>query len=157
MAPQRHTALEPVAWLLGTWRGRGKVFYPTIDDFTYEEECFFSHNGKPFLIYSQRTWDPGTGAPRHSETGYWRPAGPARVEIVLAHPTGQTEVSEGTIDGTSIDVHSTSIGATATAKDVTALSRVYELSNERLSYTLAMAAVGEPLTGHLRATLERAR
>ena len=43
--------------LLGTWKGRGRGQYPTLDaDFTYGQEVTFSHDGRPFLHYEARAW-----------------------------------------------------------------------------------------------------
>jgi len=144
-----------LAFLLGTWRGQGKGEYPTVESFLYEEEVRFWDIGKPFLAYTQRTWDPANGTPRHGEMGYWRPAGRDRVEMVLAHPTGIVEIQEGRVDGTRIDVVSTLVGRTGTAKDVRRLERTIEVTGDVLSYTLRMAAVGVELTQHLAAELHR--
>ncbi|CAN5725658.1 FABP family protein [soil metagenome] len=150
-----HEAIEPLAGLLGTWRGRGRGFYPTVEDFLYDEEATFSHIGKAFLVYGQRTWSAVDGAPLHSETGYWRAVGPGRLEVVLAHPLGIVEVSEGIVGDNRIELGSTSLARSSTAKEVTSLTRVYELDGDRLTYSLGMAAVGRPLGGHLEAVLER--
>jgi hypothetical protein len=98
----------------------------------------------------------------HVETGFWRFPAPDRVELVVAHPTGITELSEGTLtrddDGTiTISIATTSVGVTATAKSVTALERTFRLLGDELTYSLEMAAVGLPLTHHLSATLRRTR
>jgi hypothetical protein len=45
---------------------------------------------------------------------------------------------------------------TATAKEVEALHRHLVLDGDRLSYTIDMAAVGQPLQHHLAAELHRA-
>jgi hypothetical protein len=47
------------------------------------------------------------------------------------------------------------MAGTATAKRVTALQRHFELDGDRLSYTLDMAAVGQPLQHHLAAEFHR--
>jgi hypothetical protein len=65
-----------------------------------------------------------------------------------------TEIDEGTVAGTTLEVTSTSVERTSTAKDVTALTRRYEARGHQLTYSLAMAAVGQPLQPHLRAELE---
>ena len=57
MNPSPHPDLASIDWLLGTWRGRGSGFYPTIEPFEYVEEVVFGHGGKPFLTYSQKTRD----------------------------------------------------------------------------------------------------
>ena len=145
--------------LIGTWTGTGRGDYPTIEAFDYLEEVTFSHVGKPFLAYSQRTRSPAV-APMHAETGYLRVPAPGRIEMMLAHPTGITEIDEGTVvahdDGTiAIEVHSTTIGLSGTAKDVFAVAREVRVNGDELSYTVSMAAVGHPLQQHLRATLRR--
>jgi hypothetical protein len=154
-APDLHPDCALLAGLLGTWRGDGAGEYPTIEPFTYVEEVTFSHVGTPVLWYTQRTRHPTTGAPMHAETGFWRPVPPDRVEVVLAHPTGVVEVEEGTVGHGRIDLWSTSVGHTATAKEVTILERSFRLDGDVLSYTLRMAAVGEPVTHHLAAELHR--
>ena len=153
-----HPDLATLAPLLGAWTGRGDGEYPTIEPFGYLEEVSFTHNGKPFLIYSQRTRSE-SGTPLHAEAGYLRMPAPGRVELVLAHPSGVTEIDEGTVaqtgDGLVIDVRSTSVGLTSSAKDVVALTRSIRVTGAELTYSVAMAAVGQPLQHHLAATLHR--
>lgn len=152
--PPLHPQIAHLAPLLGTWTGGGRGSYPTIEDFEYRESVAFEHAGKPFLAYRQRTASLD-GAPLHVETGYWRAPAPGRLEVVLAHPTGVAEVLEGTFDGRRAELHSTHVTLTSTAKEVTALHRVFHLDGDTLSYDLAMAAVGVPLTHHLHAELRR--
>lgn len=155
MEPKLNPEVEPIAFLLGTWHGVGKGSYPTIEPFSYIEEVRFRHNGKPFLIYEQSTRHPEKGFPMHAEVGYWRPQADGRIEIVLVHPTGITEIQEGTIDGTTIDVATTSVSKTRTAKDVNALQRTFTVDGDVLRYEVRMKAVGVPLTHHLAAELKR--
>ena len=133
--------------------------YPTIEPFGYLEEVTFGHTGKPFLTYTQRTKARDDGRPLHAETGYVRVPSAGRVEFVIVHPTGVTEIDEGTLsaDGGDLDIEvdSTSVGLTASAKEVMALSRSIHVTGDRLSYTLPMGAVGVPLVHHLSATLRR--
>jgi hypothetical protein len=163
--PPLHELLLPLAPLLGTWEGHGQGEYPTIEPFEYREQVTFTHGGKPFLVYAQRTWALDDGRPLHVETGYWRVPAPGRLEVVLSHPTGVTEIAEGTFtvgDGElDLELVSTAVGLTSTAKEVTALGRSLrvDLSTDDepdvLQYTLRMAAVGRPLTHHLAASLRR--
>lgn len=157
--PDLHPDLAVLAPLLGTWSGAGAGEYPTIEPFGYLEEVTFGHTGKPFLTYTQRTRADDDGRPLHAETGYVRVPSAGRIEFVVVHPTGVTEIDEGTLsadgDRLDIEVESTSIGLTGSAKEVTALSRSIHMAGDELSYTLLMGAVGVPLVRHLTATLRR--
>ena len=154
-----HPGIAVLAPLLGTWTGTGAGEYPTIEPFGYLEEVAFAHTGKPFLTYSQRTRASDDGRPLHTETGYIRVPSAGRIEFVVVHPTGVTEIDEGTLsaDGADLDIEvgSTSVGLTGSAKEVTALSRSIRVTGDQLSYTLLMGAVGVPLVQHLTATLHR--
>lgn len=152
-----HFSLEPVATLIGTWRGPGRGEYPTISSFEYAEEVTFTDVGKPFLHYVQRTTSP-EGAPMHTETGFLRVSAEGVVEFVLAQPTGQTELAEGALisgpDGFSCELHSRVVNS-GSAKEVDATIRRLELTGDTLTTTFAMAAVDVPMTHHLSSELRR--
>jgi len=158
-APELHPGVAVLAPLLGIWAGEGSGEYPTIEPFGYTEEVAFGHTGKPFLAYVQRTHAADDGRTLHMETGYLRVPAPNRIEWILAHPTGITEIQEGplTVDGDTLqmDLTSTAIGRAESAKEVTAVGRSIRLSGDVLTYTLAMAAVRQPLQHHLSAVLRR--
>lgn len=152
--PPLHPDLSSLAGLLGTWRGSGDGEYPTIEPFSYTEEVTFGHVGKPFLAYTQRTRHAERGTPLHAESGYWRPT-PGGLEVVIAQPSGLLEMLVGSWDGTTAELGDPEVRVTPTAKDVRASRRTFTLDGDVLRYEMAMAAVGQPMTHHLRAELHR--
>ena len=85
---EAHPAITPLSFLLGRWEGIGKGGYPTISDFDFVQQLTFTHIGKPYLIYTSRTWlldETGAiGRPLAAESGFWR-VQPDGVEVLLAH------------------------------------------------------------------------
>jgi hypothetical protein len=150
-----HPQVRPLAFLLGTWTGEGEGEYPTIQPFRYREEVRFSHNGKPFLIYQQRTQALDDGRPLHGEMGFLRAGADQSLEFVIAQGIGLAEIEVGSIDGTRIELRSTFVGRAPTAKAVTGVRRVIWLEGDQLRYELAMEMAAVPLTHHLRARLQR--
>jgi len=159
MPPDLHLNLQALKSLLGTWQGTGSGEYPTIEPFDYLEEVTFSHVGKPFFIYGQKTTSAVDGLPLHAETGYLRVPRHNEVELVLAHPSGVTEIEVGryVVDGAAVELEMTTshVGLTPTAKEVTSLARRFRLDGDELTYSVQMGAVGQPLQHHLSAVLHR--
>lgn len=149
-------AVEPVAFLLGRWRGEGTGQYPTIKSFRYREEVFFGHNGKAFLTYMQSTWSEVEARPLHGEMGFLRIVDGKRVEFVIAQGIGISEIDLGRVEGKQITVESNSISGTPTAKPVTSVRRKIWLDGDVLRYELEMAFGDVLLTNHLRGSLRRA-
>ncbi|MEX2048779.1 MAG: FABP family protein, partial [Gemmatimonadota bacterium] len=142
-------SLEPLAFLIGSWRGEGEGEYPGVEPFRYTEELSFQHVGDPFLLVTESSWTP-EGAPLHFERGTLRPLGDGRVDLALAHPIGVAEVAEGTVDGTNVTLHSTAVVRTATGSPVTEIGRRYRMEGDHLSYELDMAMEGVARTFHVR-------
>jgi len=154
--PAQHQDIAGIAWLLGTWRGEGAGEYPTIEPFRYGEELRFWHVGKPFVAFAQRTWSLDDGRPLHAEAGYLRPKPDGAVELALAEPSGLASIYEGRAATGLIELATTAIASARSAKEVTSVRRAYRLDDDgALTFTLAMAAVGQPVTHHLAARLRR--
>ena len=154
-----HPQVAPLRFLLGRWEGAGVVGYPTIESANFGQEISFSHNGKPFLVYTSRTWlldeDGAIGRPLAMETGFWRPQVDGSIEVVLAHPTGIAEIYIGQMTGTKIELATDAVMRTSSAKEVTAGRRLYGLIGPDLGWAYDMAAMGQPLQSHVSAQLKR--
>ena len=154
-----HPDLAALSFLLGRWEGAGIGGYPTIESFRFGQEISFSHNGKPFLSYTSRTWrldeEGRIGPPLGTEAGFWRPRPDSQIEVMLAHPTGIVEIYLGEISGTRIEMATDVVARTATAKEVTGGRRLYGLAGGDLAYAYDLAAMGQGLKPHLSAQLKR--
>lgn len=158
--PAPHPLLRPVLPLLGRWHGRGTGEYPTLEqDFRYEQEITFSHDGRPFLRYEARAWlidaSGNPVRPAGREAGWWRVTPDATLEVVLAHPTGIVETYVGRVSDTEIEIETQDVAMTPLAKEVTGTRRHYALGCAEMTVTHDMAAVGQPLQHHLTAHLRR--
>jgi nitrobindin-like protein len=157
-AMEPHPDLAPLRFLLGRWEGAGVGGYPTIESFQFGQELSFSHNGKPYLIYVSRSWlldaEGRPVRPLAREAGFWRPQPENGVEVVLAHPTGITEIYLGEVSGTKIELATDLVARTSSAKEVSAGRRLYGMAGADLAYAFDMAAVGQPLQPHLSAQLK---
>ncbi len=165
-SPVLHERLEPLGFLLGTWRGAGVGGYPTIEGFRYEQEVVFSHDGRPFLHYAARSWivddDGARLRPAAAEVGWWRPGpGTRDVEVMLAHHSGVVEIYLGEVTFSKVELATDVVARTQTAKDVAGFKRLYGLvggqdgAPKDLAYAIDMAAVGQPLQAHLSARLQK--
>jgi len=96
-----------------------------------------------------------TGLPLHAEAGFLRPQGDGRIELVLAQPSGITELLEGAVEGRDIQLASTAVVGTASAKSVTATERRFWVDGEVLHSSVAMAAVGLDLQHHVVSEMYR--
>lgn len=150
----------PVAALVGIWTGAGEGDYPTIDGFAYRERIEVTPvPGKPVLAYRSATTAVDDGRGLHGESGFFRLTGDGGVELVVAAAPGVVEACSGIVDasatGVEVELASDAVAGTATAKEVTATERTYRVEGDVLTYDISMAAVGQPLTHHLHATLRR--
>ena len=154
-----HPDLMPLAWLVGTWRGKGRVEYPNVPGFEFAQEVSFNHDGRPFLNYFSRSWiiDEKNEIIRAaaSEVGFWRVKENNVLEVILAHNTGIAEGWVGIVKGAKIQLEMDQGYSSPTAKIVTAGSRLYGLVEGELFTSYDMAAEGQTLQAHLWSSLQR--
>ena len=155
-----HPDLMPLAWLVGTWRGKGRGEYPNIEGFQFAQEVSFNHDGRAFLNYFSRSWiideNDEIIRPAASEVGFWRIKEKNVLEVLLAHNTGIAEGWVGLVQGAKIQLAMDQGYSSPTAKIVTAGSRLYGLVEGELFTSYDMAAQGQTLQTHLWSSLERA-
>ena len=154
-----HPDLMPLAWLVGTWRGKGRGEYPNVPGFQYAQEVSFNHDGRPFLNYFSRSWiideNDEIIRPAASEVGFWRIKENNVLEVILAHNTGIAEGWVGLVQGAKIQLAMDQGYSAPSAKIVTAGSRLYGLVEGELFISYDMAAQGQTLQAHLWSSLER--
>lgn len=155
-----HPNCGQIAWLLGTWRGNGHGDYPTIEKFQFKQELIFTHDGRPFFHYMSHSWiidEAGEVVrPGAIETGFVRCPEPGKIEFLLTHNTGISEIWHGEAADGKLDLTTDAVMRTETAKEVTAGKRLYGNVNGELMYAYDMAAEGQALQPHLWARLQRA-
>ena len=155
-----HPDLMPLAWLVGTWRGKGRGEYPNVPGFQFAQEVSFNHDGRAFLNYFSRSWiideNDEIIRPAASEVGFWRIKEKNVLEVLLAHNTGIAEGWVGLVQGAKIQLAMDQGYSSPTAKIVTAGSRLYGLVEGELFTSYDMAAQGQNLQAHLWSSLERA-
>jgi hypothetical protein len=154
-----HPDLMPLAWLIGTWRGKGRGEYPNTPGFQFAQEISFNHDGRPFLNYFSRSWiideNDEIIRPAASEVGFWRVKENNVLEVLLAHNTGIAEGWVGVVKGAKIQLEMDQGYSSPSAKIVTAGSRLYGLVEGELFTSYDMAAQGQTLQAHLWSSLER--
>lgn len=157
--PTLSPQLAPLAWLVGRWEGAGVLGYPTIESAHFGQEVECSHDGRPFLTWTSRSWlldDAGERLrPLAVESGFWRPAGENEVELLLVHPTGILEMYYGTVSPAKIELSTDSVVRSPMAKEYVAGHRLYGYVNSNLMWAMDMAAMGQSMQSHVSAELKR--
>jgi hypothetical protein len=157
-----HPQCQPLALLVGVWRGKGLAQYPSLlGEFPYGQQISFSHDGRPFLVYEARSWllSPAGKVlrPAAREVGWWRMDEEKTIELVLAHMFGICEIYYGgQTSETSWELEAHKIERTDTARETTAAARLYGIvENGELAYAEERALRGLPMKPHLCAQLTR--
>ena len=154
-----HPDLMPLAWMIGTWRGKGRGEYANIEPYEYAQEVVFNQDGRDFLNYYSRTWildkDGEIIKPGTSEAGFWRVRPNNQLEVLISQSSGITEGWVGIFEGAKIQLAMDQGYSAPSAKIVTAGQRLYGLVEGELFTAYDMAADGFEMQPHLWWTLER--
>ncbi|XP_014212484.1 THAP domain-containing protein 4-like isoform X2 [Copidosoma floridanum] len=157
-----HSALEPLKWLVGTWRTEKPAsgHFPTIEPFEYCEEINFSSIGQPMLNYTAQSWHPVKKCPMHREVGFLKITPKTNdVSLLLTHNFGLCTVEEGCVTDHEIVLKSTSISRKTgpyKAPAVLEIKREFKLVGDALHHTLHMATEKTTeLTPHLEAVYKK--
>jgi len=154
-----HPDLVPLAWIVGTWSGKGRGEYVNVPGFQFAQEVNFNHDGRPFLNYFSRSWIINDNneiiRPAASEVGFWRVKENNVLEVILSHNTGISEGWVGIISGAKIQLEMDQGYSAPSAKIVTAGSRLYGLVEGELFTSYDMAAEGQTLQAHIWSSLQR--
>ena len=154
-----HPDCGPIAWMLGTWRGNGHGDYENIDKFEFGQELIFTHDGRPFFHYFSRTWivDEQGEKVREAalETGFLRAVGDGKLELLLVHNTGISEIWYGKAEAGKLELHTAGVSFTETAREVVAGQRMYGNVEGDLLYAYDMEAEGFAMQPHMWARLKR--
>ncbi|WP_296138102.1 FABP family protein [uncultured Tessaracoccus sp.] len=152
--------LTALGWLVGTWEGTGNGTDHEGNDFTFEQRIQFWPADGPFLYYLGQAYlldeDGKPGELIDMETGFWRPAPDASLEVALTNANGWTEVHVGKIQVTRIDLRTDAVVRTAGATvEHTAGQRLYGKVEGDLMYAIDRATTTHELRPHMWARLTR--
>ena len=168
--PNKLEVLKPLTLLLGTWKGKGRGSFPTVEDFEYEDQLLFrvfdgAFESEPLIHFEERAWtiEDGTQVFKHSETGYFKPTNDGRIRFYVCHNTGRIEVFFGSCDQLDLETQSFKIAFKSETvlndegiKTVQSSNRVLELKNDQLTIEMSMSTEDvEESTRHLWVELER--
>lgn len=157
-----HAALEPIKFLLGTWRSisaHGK-FAERVAPFVYCEQLEFTTCGQPMLNYTSTSWHAVDKYPMHMETGFMRIIpNTNNVNLFLAHNFGLTTIEEGFVVETSLKLKSTSVSRSPNVKTPKVLGierNLTLLDDGKLQLVLYMSTNEVPeMTQHLAVIYEK--
>jgi hypothetical protein len=156
-----HPGLVPLAFLLGNWEGAGVFDFPGAEKCNFGQEVTFTHDGRPFLEYTSKTWVlDGEGkklSPLENETGYWRINKDRKVEITLARDSGVVETWYGELadQKPQIDLVTDAVARLVDAPEYSGGKRLYGYVNSDLMWVGEKATPSVPLRPYMSAHLKK--
>ena len=145
--------------LHGTWEGRGRGGYPTIESFEYTEATRFEYDERYPLVHFEQRTILTDGEPSHWESGFFRSTEGGLIDMTTAQNGTRVEVIRGPLtafdDGFRLELESIAFG-----NDVRLVrtGRAIELRGDRLNYEVKMATTttdAPQWLTHLTAELHR--
>jgi hypothetical protein len=162
-----HPANVPLAFLLGSWAGAGVCEPvagekgPEIGKCNFGQEVVFSHDGRPFLEYTSRTWVlDGEGnkvRPLESESGWWRIGDGRRLEVAMSRDDGVIEIWYGELaDGRpQIDMVTDAVARFPGTPEYLGGKRLYGLVKGDLMWVFEKVVAGGGLKPYMSAHLKK--
>lgn len=151
--PILHELLQPIAFLVGDWKGDGSGLWP--GGFAFVDSMAFAHDGRPVLQYRQQT-QAKSGPPSHGEAGYFTGQPDGQFHVTISEPSGITEVLVGQVEEGELRLRSTMIGRAPDTDNVSGVSRRLRLEGDSLVVEVDISVNNEPLAPHTRSVLRRA-
>jgi hypothetical protein len=156
-----HPDLVPLAFLLGDWAGAGVFDFPGEDKCNFGQEVSFTHDGRPVLQYSSRTWvldaEGAKVRPLENETGFWHIHKGRKVEITMTRDCGVIETWYGELaEGKpQIDLATDAVARLAESPEYSGGKRLYGYVKSDLMWVGEKAAPGIELRPYMSAQLKK--
>ena len=147
--------------LHGSWKGKGRGKFPTIDSFEYEEQLDFEVNSTyPLIHYEQRTVLLSTQEPSHWESGFIRVVDDNYIEISNSQDSGRVEVLRGKMLVISDSSYELNLASISLGNDprLKSTKRLIKVSNNSIEYNKFMhthTTKESKMLPHLSATLNK--
>lgn len=156
-----HRDLVPLAFLLGRWTGAGVHDFPGAEKCNFGQEAAFTHDGRPFLEYTSRTWVLDAAGekvrPLETEYGFWRIDADRRVDVTLTRDDGVVETWAGELaDGRpQIDLVTDAVVRLPQAAEYSGGKRLYGYVKGDLMWVGEKSTASVPLRPYMSAQLKK--
>ncbi|WP_405585319.1 FABP family protein [Streptomyces sp. NBC_01190] len=156
-----HPELVPLAFLLGRWTGAGVHDFPGAEKCNFGQEVVFTHDGRPFLEYTSRTWvldaEGKKVRPLENETGYWRIDAERQVDVTITRDEGVAEIWTGELAAgkPQIDLVTDAVARLPTAAEYSGGKRLYGYVNSDLMWVGEKSTPAVPLRPYMSAHLKK--
>lgn len=157
-----HRDVVPLAFLLGTWVGAGVHDFPGAEKCNFGQEVSFTHDGRPFLAYTSRTWvldqDGGRVRPLECETGFWRIDADRKVDVTTTRDEGIVEIWTGELAAgkPQIDLITDAVARLPVAAEYSGGKRLYGYVGGDLMWVGEKATPSVSMRSYMSAHLKKA-